>query len=398
MKRKRGRTSSVADAAKSQRQSKQLFYKAIASSDVDGVTRALTAAPSLIGSLSLKQTPPLYEALQGRDPSTTMITLLISKGANVEFLDSMGRSIFMNACMKGVSADVLDLLVQSWPTAFDWTQTDCEDQTALLLACKAMQVKVVFYLLQHVATLSLKEKNKVWLVLGNLPMSLMKDAEQLVVQLLASPIGRDLFEFASSPDVEIKFLEIEELFLGSGPIKILRSTAKMIFYAVTNQWTRVIEAMEEIKPHVVRPIVFACINDSSIDGFVEVNAPEAIHAVSKRFESDCQWYQVRDLFLVQARSQNQTNESSRTKSLGDLPDCCFRNVAAFFQEHFDTESMMELITQESCCAEQLILEFCACDDESDSSEDFFEDPWDYDGFYDQYNSDSSENTEYDFPF
>lgn len=112
--------------------------------------------------------------------------------------------------------------------------------------------------------------------------------------------------------------------------------------------------MERARPEVVRPIVFVGLNDSVLSSKLK-DVPDAITAMSERFKRDCLWSQVRDLFLAHG--------SDGHKGLADLPDACFRNVVAFYQEPFDTKATMKLFcTQDYCCIENMLSKHCACSD------------------------------------
>lgn len=262
---------------------------------------------------------PLFVALECPDP-IALLSLLIDRNADMMTNStSLGTNVVMQACFLGVEPEIVDFLLQRWPVDYDWYQNDRQRDSTFSLACQSMKPNLVVYLLSRIPKLSQIERENLWRMLSKMVDWGREGVEDLVSQICKSAAAKELFELEC--DTGIRSLIVHADRLGSKKIVFFRSIGKFIRLAMIKELWRSVEAMEAIRPDIVRPIVFVYLMPWM------GKVPDTIQAMGNQLQRDCLWSLVRPLFLARV----QPNPcASDTISLTDLPDVCFQRVADFY--------------------------------------------------------------------
>lgn len=310
------------------------FFQAIRAGDTKEVHRFLTETPSLITAKTTLFDTPLLVALTCPAP-TAMISLLIDSGADVTDSKYFGWNAVMHACVIGVQPEIVDQLLQRWPDEYDWSRKDHHRLSTFSLACRSRKPDLIVFLLARIPKLSQIERDDLWGILSSMAEYKSECVCGFVSRLCETSAAKDLFEYEA--DSCIKSLIVHADKLGAEKIACFKSTGDFIHVAMIRRLWRSIEAMEAVRPDIVRPLVF--VNLSYWMGTI----PNAINEMCNQLRRDCLWSQVRDLFL--ARSQSHTSECD-SKILTDLPNVCLRNIVAFYLDKGKTLSeLRDIVTQ-----------------------------------------------------
>lgn len=141
------------------------------------------------------------------------------------------------------------------------------------------------------------------------------------MRLCELPAANDLFEFEAAVGIRLLIVHADDL--SAKKIVFFRSIGKFVRLAMVKKLCRSIEAMEAIRPDIVRPLLFMYLLPWMED------VPDSTKEMEIQLQRDYLWSKVRHLFLARARSQRRSSESDSI-TLTDLPDACLRRVVAFY--------------------------------------------------------------------